>query len=92
MKKMLSILLAAALTAAFAREVPTLAKQGFAPFLKDYRAACVNLGRHVTWDGGAGTALDVDEAGRLLVAEDGSGVKRLFTGEVSVRGIYGAAE
>ena len=84
--------LAAALTAAFAREAPVLAAQGFAPYLADYRADCINLGRHVTWDGGAGTALDVDEAGRLLVSEDGSGIERLFTGEVSVRGIYGAAE
>ncbi len=82
--------LAEALTAALAREAPVLAAKGFAPYLDRYRALCVNLGRRVAWDGGAGTALDVDEAGRLLVAEDGSGTVRLFTGEVSVRGIYGA--
>ena len=55
-----------------------------------YKAACVNLGRHVLYDGGAGTAVDVDEAGRLVVQEDGGGARRVFTGEVSVRGIYGA--
>ena len=34
--------------------------------------------------------VDVDEAGRLVVQEDGGGARRVFTGEVSVRGIYGA--
>ena len=37
-------------------------------------------------------AVDVDEAGRLVVQEDGGGARRVFTGEVSVRGIYGAVE
>ena len=40
-------------------------------------------------DGGEGIARDVDEQGRLVV-ECADGAHRVFTGEVSVRGIYGA--
>ena len=38
---------------------------------------------------GAGEAVDVDEEGRLVVRTD-SGEVHVFTGEVSVHGIYGA--
>ena len=44
--------------------------------------------RAVTYDGGQGIARDVDEDGRLVVHDD-TGDVRVFTGEVSVRGIYG---
>ena len=59
-----------------------------------FDAACVNLGRRVTFDlpdgvQGAGEAVDVDEEGRLVVRTD-SGEVHVFTGEVSVHGIYGA--
>lgn len=82
--------LAAALTGGFAAQLDRFAAQGFAPLRETYRGRCVNLGRHVEYDGGAGTALDVDEAGRLVVQDGASGQRRIFTGEVSVRGIYGA--
>ena len=83
--------LAAALTDfAFDRDIYAFEREGFAACRGAYKAACVNLGRHVLYDGGAGTAVDVDEAGRLVVQEDGGGARRVFTGEVSVRGIYGA--
>ena len=67
---------------------------GFAPFREEYKAACVNIGRRVTFDlpdggQGAGEAVDVDEEGRLVVRTD-SGEEHVFTGEVSVRGIYGS--
>ena len=70
------------------------ARDGFAPFREEYKAACVNLGRRVTFDlpdggQGAGEAVDVDEEGRLVVRTD-SGEVHVFTGEVSVHGIYGA--
>ncbi len=53
-----------------------------------------HLGRRVTFDlpdggQGAGEAVDVDEEGRLVVRTD-SGEEHVFTGEVSVHGIYGA--
>ncbi len=63
---------------------------GFAVCREEYKARCINLGRHVTYDGGAGQAVDIDEEGNLVVQEDGSGLRRVFTGEVSVQGIYGA--
>ena len=54
----------------------------------------INLGRHVTFDLpggelGSGTAIDVDADGQLIVRTD-SGEEKVFTGEVSVHGIYGA--
>ena len=78
----------------FDRNLYTFARDGFAPFREEYKAACVNLGRRVTFDlpdGGQGTgeAVDVDEEGRLVVRTD-SGEVHVFTGEVSVHGIYGA--
>ena len=78
----------------FDRPLYTFARDGFAPFREEYMAACVNIGRRVTFDlpdggQGAGEAVDVDEEGRLVVRTD-SGEEHVFTGEVSVRGIYGS--
>ena len=88
-------LLAEALTDfGFDRPLYTFAREGFAPFREEYKAACINLGRHVTFDLpggelGSGTAIDVDDDGQLIVRTD-SGEEKVFTGEVSVHGIYGA--
>lgn len=73
----------------FDRALYTYEVEGFAPYREQYKALCVNLGRRVTYDGGAGIARDVDDEGRLIV-HDESGDVRVFTGEVSVKGIYGA--
>lgn len=73
----------------FDRALYTYEVEGFAPYRDRYKANCVNLGRRVEFDGGSGVAEDVDEEGRLLVRTD-SGVQQVFTGEVSVAGIYGA--
>ena len=73
----------------FDRALYTYESEGFAPYRERYKACCVNLGRRVTYDGGAGIATDVDADGRLIV-HDESGDTRVFTGEVSVKGIYGA--
>lgn len=84
-------ILAAGLTEpGFSAVIPRFAKEGIEPFLSDYRTHCVNLGRHVSYDGGEGTALDVDKDGRLVVSDDATGEHRIFSGEVSVRGVYGA--
>lgn len=72
----------------FDRGLYTFETEGFAPCRAQYKAACVNLGRRVTFDGGAGTAEDVDGEGRLVVRDE-NGLHHVFTGEVSVRGIYG---
>ena len=73
----------------FDRALYTYEVEGFAPYRERYKARCVNLGRRVTYDGGAGTAVDVDDEGRLVV-EGENGEVHVFTGEVSVQGIYGA--
>ena len=78
----------------FDRALYTYEAEGFAPYRERYKALCVNLGRRVTFDlpeggQGAGEAIDVDEEGRLVVRTD-SGEVHVFTGEVSVHGIYGA--
>ena len=78
----------------FDKPMYVFARDGFAPFREEYKAACINLGRRVTFDlpdgrQGAGQAVDVDEEGRLVVRTD-TGEEHVFTGEVSVRGIYGA--
>ena len=77
----------------FDRPLYVFAREGFAPFREAYRQACVNLGRRVTFDlpggiQGSGIAEDVDDEGQLIVRTD-SGEARVFTGEVSVGGIYG---
>ena len=64
------------------------AQEGLAPFLEDYRSHCVNLGRHVTFDGGEGVAETVDGEGRLVV-RTGDGKASVLSGEVHVEGIYG---
>lgn len=73
----------------FDRALYTYEVEGFAPYRDRYKAQCVNLGRHVSYDGGAGVAEDIDGEGRLVVRDD-TGDHKVFTGEVSVRGIYGA--
>lgn len=75
---------------AFDKELYAFEREGFAACREEYKALCVNLGRHVTFDGGSGTAVDVDELGRLVVEDDHGGDVHVFTGEVSVQGIYGA--
>ena len=64
----------------FDRALYGFEREGFSAIRDAYKARCVNLGRHVTFDGGEGTALDVDEEGRLVVQG----------AEGSVHGIYGA--
>lgn len=58
-----------------------------------YRKDCVTLGRQVVLTGGdapqPGTALDVDDAGALLVRLENGTVRTVNSGEVSVRGMYG---
>lgn len=73
----------------FDRALYVFEREGFAPYRDRYKAACINLGRTVQFDGGTGTAIDVDETG-CLVVQTADGANRVFTGEVSVHGIYGA--
>ena len=76
----------------FDRELYIFGPEGFAPYREEYTAACVNLGRQVSFNqgghAGTGTATGIDSEGRLIVRTD-SGEERVFTGEVSIHGIYG---
>ncbi len=59
----------------FDRPLYAFAREASLPFRDEYKAACVNLGRHVTFDlpgggTGSGTAIDVDADGRLIVRTD----------------------
>lgn len=81
--------LAQAMSEIFAEGLESFYRQGFAAVREEYLACCANLGRRVSFDGGEGRAVDVDEAGRLVVDTDG-GTQAIFTGEVTVQGIYGA--
>ena len=67
------------------------------PYLAEYRRRCVNLGRTVRLlrpDGGGETAeaLDIDEEFGLVVRRPDGAVKTVWSGEVSVRGLYGYTE
>lgn len=64
-------------------------REGFAPYRDRYKSMCVNMGRRVTYEGGAGVCTDIDNDGRLVVQDDVTGERKVFTGEVSVSGIYG---
>ena len=66
---------------------------GKTQMLDRYRAACVTLGQEISLLRGEevrhGKALDIDDAGGLIV-EFGPGVRETVTsGEVSIRGMYG---
>ena len=80
--------LAERISAQFAALLPGFAQNGFVSLRQAYQARCVNLGRPVEFEGGRGIAREIDQRGRLVV-ETESGSKAVFTGEVSVRGIYG---
>lgn len=63
-------------------------------FLPRYRRLCMTLGKDISLlhaDGHVdhGTALEVDETGRLVVRLLDGSVKTVSSGEVSVRGMYG---
>lgn len=80
--------LAQAMSQSFAEGLEEFYRQGFAAVRAEYLARCANLGRRVQFDGGEGRAVDVDEAGRLVVDTE-KGKQEVFTGEVTVQGIYG---
>lgn len=78
---------AQALHRAMARRLAVFAEGGFPAIAAEYRAACVNIGREVYTDTARGTAIDVDDAGHLVIRTE-SGETAVFTGEVTVHGIY----
>ena len=73
----------------------TFEAKGFAAFREEYEALCVNVGKEIrviaqsAAEALVGVAVGVDEDGELLVrGEDGLRYS-VWSGEVSVRGVYG---
>lgn len=67
-------------------------KYGFKSCVEDYKKSCITLGRQVLIKSPEGDfvskAVDVTENGELVVdTEDGT--KKILTGEISVRGLFG---
>ena len=71
----------------FDRALYTYEAEGFAPIASaTRRSASIWPPRHLRRR--AGTAVDVDDEGRLIVRDE-TGDTRVFTGEVSVKGFTG---
>ncbi len=78
---------AQALHQAMQRRLAPFAEGGFPAIAEEYRAACINIGKEVYTDTLRGTAVGVDDSGRLVV-RTAAGETAVFTGEVTVHGIY----
>lgn len=70
-----------------------LKEQNLSPFLEDYQNHLVNIGREVKviqrGQEMVRTALGINDRGELLVRDDRGNISAIFSGEVSVRGLYG---
>ena len=70
-----------------------LKAQNLAPFLEDYQQYLVNVGREVKvirkGQELVRTALGINDRGELLLRDDQGNTEVIFSGEVSVRGLYG---
>lgn len=86
-------LLSEILTAFFRDYKQFLEKQDLSPFLKYYNQKLVNVGREVKiikkGEEIIRTAIGINDRGELLVQDDEGRTEHIFSGEVSVRGIYG---
>lgn len=72
--------------------VTRLEQEGFDGIRAEYRAASCTLGHSVRVIGATefiGEALDIDETGALLVRTEDGEVRRVLSGDVSVRGLMG---
>ena len=71
-----------------------LEQSGFEGIADDYRTACCTLNSRVSVRGSesfCGEALDIDESGALLIRDEDGRERRVFAGDVSVRGVMGYA-
>ena len=61
--------------------------------ISQYRADCITIGQEISLVRGEevrhGTALDIDEAGALVVAFPDGSIEAVNSGEISIRGMYG---
>ena len=67
-------------------------KNGFSSIKQEYEDMCINIGRKVRVIGAdnqyEATALGVNDSGELIVMKDSGERTTVFSGEVSVRGVY----
>ena len=70
-----------------------LEKQDLSPFLESYNQKLVNVGREVKiikkGEEIIRTAIGINDRGELIVQDAEGNTEHIFSGEVSVRGIYG---
>lgn len=70
-----------------------LEEQNLSSFLKDYHSYLINVGREVKiirkGQEMIRTALGINDRGELLVKDEKGETETIFSGEVSVRGLYG---
>ena len=78
--------------AAFASCYAVFEREGFRALSERYNALLTGKGQEVTIETPAeswkGTAVGADEQGRLMVRDESGVLRRVFAGEVSVRGLY----
>jgi BirA family biotin operon repressor/biotin-[acetyl-CoA-carboxylase] ligase len=88
-----SVLLSEILTAFFRDYKLFLEKQDLSPFLESYNQKLVNVGREVKiikkGEEIIRTAIGINDRGELIVQDAEGNTEHIFSGEVSVRGIYG---
>ena len=81
------------LTAFFRDYKLFLEKQDLSPFLESYNQKLVNVGREVKiikkGEEIIRTAIGINDRGELIVQDAEGNTEHIFSGEVSVRGIYG---
>ena len=86
-------LLSEILTVFFSDYELFLEKQNLTPFLEKYNQKLVNAGREVKIIKKGKeiirTAIKINERGELIVRDAEGNIEHIFSGEVSVRGIYG---
>lgn len=70
-------------------QVDRLVRDGPGPVLDDWRARAVTLGRQVRVGDVAGTAVDVDDTGALLVLDPQGVRRRILAGDVVMVGTHG---
>ncbi len=85
--KQLATQLAQGLTHCFCEGMEEFCTEGFALIAQEYSRQCINLGKEVFVGDVQGTAVGIDPQGCLIVKTK-AGTEHIFSGEVSIKGIY----
>ena len=68
-------------------------KEGFKPFKEEYETNCINIGKRVRVikhgdESYEALAVGINDDGELTVKKDNGEITDVFSGEVSIRGVY----